>query len=287
MFNLQFGPAIERLDSAVATFRERCPGSRWEVATARYYSFISQFFGCRFLGMREAQETALKEAVESGDRYASVMLRVGTVNRSWLLAGDSVRARRELEAASREWPEEPFHVIHFYALISSAYVELYDGYPERALERFRATRQAVRKSMLLEFEGPRLDYTAVYGRTLVAVALAATRAGKTASLREVERCIRISGQRPHPMTHASTTCLRAGCAAVRDDRAGALALLDEVARGTSEDVWLAAQTSRWVAAKMRNVEAEVAAAADELASRGVKVGVPLVRGQLPGLERYL
>jgi eukaryotic-like serine/threonine-protein kinase len=287
MFNLQFAPAVERLDRAAATFRERCPGSRWEIATMGYYSFISQFFGCRFLGMREAQETALKEAVESGDRYATVMLRVGTVNRSWLLGGDSARARRELEAASREWPVEPFHVVHFYALISGAYIELYDGYPERGLERFRATRQAVQRSMLLEFEGPRLDYTAAYGRTLVAVALETVRAGKTASLREVERCIRVFERRPCPMTLASARCLRAGCAAVRDDRAGALALLDEVARGTSDEVWMAAQTARWVAAKMRNVEAEVTAAADELASRGLKVGIQLVRGQLPGLERYL
>jgi serine/threonine protein kinase/tetratricopeptide (TPR) repeat protein len=289
VFNLQFTRAIERLDGAATTFRERCPGSRWEIATVRYFGFIAQFFACRFGTMRDAQETALKEAVESGDKYGSVMLRAGTVNRNWLLAGDAARARRELAAATRDWPAQPFHVVHYYALISGAYIELYEGHPERAIESFRASRAALRRSMLLELEGPRLEYAGIYGRVALSVASRAAREGKPVRLRDVDRCIRTFDRRPCPVSFASAASLRAGRAAVLGNREEALTYVDEIARDESEEVWLAAQCARWVAGKMRGADgaAAVRAAASELASRGVQVGPPLVAAQLPGLERYL
>ncbi|MGO8993490.1 MAG: serine/threonine-protein kinase PknK [Polyangiaceae bacterium] len=289
LFTFRFTRAIEPLESAAATFRERCPGTRWEIATVRYFSFLSQFFACRFDVMREAQEAALKDAVESGDRYAAVMLRVGTVNRGWLLTGDSARARRELETASREWPEKPFHVVHYYALISKAYVELFDGHPERALELFQSNRRALRRLMILELDGPKLEYAGISGRVALGVALSASGAKRGACLREVDRCIRVFERRPCPVSLASLLSLRAGRAAVRGDREEALAHLEELAREEAEELWLAAQCARWVIGKTRGAEGgeQVRAAEVELASRGVMISRSLVATQLPGLERYL
>jgi hypothetical protein len=291
VFELRFAPAIDLLERAIVVFRERCPGSRWEIATMRYYVFLAQFFACRFDTLGRELETALKEAVETGDRYAAVMLRSGTTNRNWILIGDPARARRELEAAKREWPTKPFHVVHYYALISGAYIELYEGNPERAEEILVSTRLAVRRSMILELEGPRLEYAGIQGRVALGLALAETMAGKRPEprhLREVDRCVRLFEGLGGPVGSVAALSLRAGRAAVLGERDEALAYLDDVAREKAEEGWLGAQCARWFAARMRgpDASAEERAAAVELQSRGVKLSRSLIAGQLSGLERY-
>jgi len=288
VFALHFATAIEQLDRAASMFRDRCPGSRWEIATVRYYGFLSQYFACRFDTLREGLESALKDAVESGDRYETVVLRAGTTNRSWVLTGDTARARRELDAAKREWPSQPFHVVHYYALISQAYIELWEGHPERAAELFRTTRTAVKRSMLLELEGPRLEYAGIVGRVAVSMALAEMRAGKTPDFREVDRCIRMFERRGGPVAFASAASLRAGRAAVCGKREEALAHLDELAREGAEEGWLAAQSARWFAGRMRGAAgaADERAGREALESRGVKPAWGLVATQFAGLERY-
>jgi tetratricopeptide (TPR) repeat protein len=288
-FDLRFVPAVERLDAAKAMFLERCPGSNWEAATVRYFGLLAQFFACRFGEMRDEQERALKEAVETGDRYAAVMLRCGTANRNWVLAGDPARARRELEAATGEWPAQPFQTIHFYRLISTAYVDLYEGHPEIALARFQSKRSDVRRSMILQLEAPRLDYWGIYGRVAIAQALRCEGAQRGALLREARRAIRVFERRPCPVTFASFTSMKAGIAAVRGDREEAVRHVEDLAESEAVEAWLGSRCARWVLGKMRGEagESQAQAASAELASRGVRMCRPLAATQLPGLERYL
>jgi hypothetical protein len=290
VMNFRFADAVPRLESAIATFRDHCPGSDWEAATARQFLFFAQFFTSRFRELLDAQEIALKDAVERGDRYAMVMIRVGMPNRNWLVFGDPVRARRELDAGLRDWPSQPFQIMHFYALVADSYIALYQGDHERAAERIRATRRDVRRSMLLTLMGPRLDYASICGHVALARAAAEVRVGKKPDLREVDRCIRVFGRPTSAVIASGVLSMRASRAILAGDRERALALLDELARLDSEDTWLIANCARWIRGAMRGGpegEASAREAVDELDGRGVRVGIPVIATQLPGFEPYV
>ncbi len=289
VMQFRFARSLDLLERAIKVLVDKCPGTHWEIATLRHFWFIAQFSACRFAPLLVAQEAALAEALDRGDKYAAVMLRVATANRSWLVSGDPARARREVEAGLREWPSKPFQFVHYFALASELYIDLYEGDVARAYERWRTTRAEVRRSMVLELEGVRLEYAALVARVLLAKGIVDVRAGKSPDLREVDRIIHRFSRHPLRLFAATALALEAGRAAVRGERPKVVELLGELAREDAEDLWLPSRTARWVIARMRGGadDGEVSAARQELESRGVRVGVPLAAAQLPGVERYL
>jgi serine/threonine protein kinase len=287
IYVFKFEEGVDLVARAIEVFRARCPGTDWEIATARHFLLIGHYVLGHFVEMRGLLESALKDAGDRGDRYAAVLLRVGMPNRVWVIAGDLERAKREVQIGTKEWPREPFQVVHYYQLVAECYIDLCEGQPERAAARLRATRRDLARSFLLQLEGVRIEHAAIAGRVALAVAAADASAGHRPDLREAERWMRVLERADTPVSLASLLSMRAGRAAVRGDRIAMLAHLDDLAgRDDTEETWLGMQCARWVTGALRGGEgdeARVREAKAALEARGVGVNEGLLRAQFPGV----
>ncbi len=89
---MRFEDAIAHLRGAIDRFRTQVPGSAFEVTTVQFYLFITLAYAGRYDELRPVLEQAVADAVERGDKYAAIMLRLGILNSTWLFAGDAARA---------------------------------------------------------------------------------------------------------------------------------------------------------------------------------------------------
>ena len=267
--SLRFGEAVDILERAVETFRQQVPGSTWEINTALFFLFMALAYTGRYGELLPRLEAALADAVERGDLYAAVMLRVGVVNSAWLAIGDPGRARRELEAARSAWSQGRFHAVHFQALVAEGYVDLYDGDPQSAYDKLHRALPALRRSLILHLEGYRLELAAMHVRIALACAAGAQGAERARLVREAERAAR-DYTAPGPLTRVNVGVLRANVAALDGRDGDARAALDELARDDGADEsWLARQCALWLAGRLDGDEAAVAGAEGSLRSRGI------------------
>jgi hypothetical protein len=68
------------------------------------------------------------------------------------------------------WPQEGFHLQHYTSLQALAQIELYTGDAEVALKHISGQWRALEESMLLRFQGLRIDALHLKARTALAVA---------------------------------------------------------------------------------------------------------------------
>ena len=300
--NLRFAGAIERLERAIEIFRA-CPGTAWEVTTSQFFLFVALIYTCRYRDLRERHEIALKDAVERGDHYGAVTLRIGVLNRIWWLAGDPGRARHELAEARRAWPsaqpgkahEQGYHVIHFHLAVAECYLDLFEGEWERAHQLAVSQGPALKRSLLLHAEALRLEWLGLTLRTSIAAAAAvgdARPAERDALLREAEGHMRRYGAAiDHPLNRPMLLSARASIAATRGKMDQARAIIEQMAEAPdTEEGWVARECARWILGRLRGGiegEAQVRAVEERMASRGIAPGRrgPLVL--FPGLAKHV
>ena len=292
--NLRFAGSIERLERAIQIFREKCPGSAWEVTTAQFFQFVAMSYSGRFRELRAQHEAALLDAVERGDQYGAVMLRVGVLNRIWWVGGDPARARRELAEAARAWPTDGYHVMHFHLIVGECYVDLYEGEWERAHARAMAEWPALRRSLLLKVDALRLEWLGVRLRTTIAAAAAIgddRKPEREALLRQAERALREYGPLlDHPVNRPTLLTVRASVAASRGKLDVARGLLERLAALDGEEAWVTREAARWALGRMRGgIEggAQVRAAEAKFTAEGVSPDRRLILVLLPGLARHV
>jgi hypothetical protein len=282
---LRFTDSIAILEKTIATFREECPGSAWEVTTASFFLFISQSYTCRYRELRARHAAALRDAVEHNDRYAAVMLRIGILNNVWLFDNDPARARSELAAAMRAWPDGRFHTVHFHFLTAEGYIDLYEGEWVRAYERTRAALPAIAGSMLLHVAGVRLELGALRARIAVARAVSEQGTARERFIREAELAGREHERLGGSIGQMNTRVLRANVARLRGDAAEAQQLVEALAKDDgAEESWLSVQCARWLLGRLRGGDvgaAEVRAARGALAERDVRCDERVLRVFFP------
>ncbi len=216
--NMRYATAIDELQKAITIFREQVPGSVWEVTTLRFFLFMAYNYLSRFGEQRAQQEAALKDALERGDRYAAVMLRIGVLNRIWWMAGDPARARRELDAAVRDWPtgSGAFDMIHFHQLIGYGYIELYEGSGVEAYARVQAAWPVLRRAFLLHLEPIRLEVCSLRARAALSAALDPKCTDREPLVRDAERSLRELEGLDVPMIRWVVRSIKVGIAALRN-----------------------------------------------------------------------
>jgi eukaryotic-like serine/threonine-protein kinase len=124
------------------------------------YEANTVLFGCYsllFLGrlheFEERQARHLAEAIDRGDFYTSVQLRVGSPTYIWLAKDDPETARRHSREAMAEWSHARFLTQHWQAMYSDASIELYVGAGSAAYARLKRDERALKRTMLAVASG--------------------------------------------------------------------------------------------------------------------------------------
>jgi eukaryotic-like serine/threonine-protein kinase len=220
----RWGDSRRFLEASDDTFRNRCIGAVWEADTAQRFALTCLFYQGEYTEIYRRVPLLLREAQERGDLYAMTNLRIGTNVVAWLGVGDPAGARRELDAAMRQWSREGFHMQHFGELLGRTLVDLYDGDPVSAWRRIIATWSNISRALLLRID--RLRCEALFYRGLAALGAASVATDGSAAVRDATgaaaRLERSQTQWSLPLARI----LRAGLLELNSDERGAVRVLD-------------------------------------------------------------
>jgi eukaryotic-like serine/threonine-protein kinase len=280
---MRFEEAIAILKQATTRFRT-VPGSAFEVTSGQFFLFVSMAYAGRYGELRPLLEAALVDARERGDRYASIMLRLGILNSTWIFAGEPERARREIDEAKLHIPTDRFRAVNYQALVAEGYVDLYEGAYERAYAMVHAAMPGVRQSLLLYVQAYRAEHAALRGRLAIACAVRATGARRAALLREAMRTIPDLEPMRGSLQRVNIRMIRANVLAMRGKRHEALAIIEQMAGDDEGDSWLSRQAARLVLGRLRGDAAMVRAGEDAMASRGGAIHPGHIRLYFPAFE---
>ena len=256
--NFKFETAIPLLEQAIALLRETCPGSAFEVSINQYFLFLCMSHSGRYAALRPRAEAALDAARERGDLFASCVLGLGATNTAWLVTGKPERAKREIDEAAARWPNDRFHTVHYQLLIAEGYVLVFDGDYERAYRKVHAALPALRRSLLLEMEGFRLELAALRVRLAIGYASQLPKERRGKLIREARRMQAIIAKRDWANRRLYVNLFRSNLAMLRGERTDALAALRAIAADEVTDLWLGRECARIVAGQMigdRDLEA--------------------------------
>jgi tetratricopeptide (TPR) repeat protein len=284
---MRFTKSVDLLKEAIERFRLQVPGSAFEVTSACFFLFVSLGYAARYGELRPLLEAALRDAVERGDTYSAVMLRLGILNSTWLFAGDPARARLELAAARRELADDTFRAVHYQALVAEIYADLYEGECERAYERFHASLPAVRGALLLYLQAYRSEYMALRSRLALACAARAQGRRREALLREAEGLLPTLRAMPAPLGRVNVRIIRANALLLRGRRQEALAVVEQMAAEGDDDAWLSRTSARVVLGRLKGDANAQHAAEQEFAARGGVASAGLLRMSFPAFDQDL
>ena len=169
-----FRRALDAADRAQTLFRD-VVGAAWEQATMHHFALMALAHLGELRELRRRQPSYLREALDRGDLYASVSLRIGYASFVWLVQGDPEGARRDATEAMAAWSKRGCHLEHFYELVALTNADLYEGRAADALARVSARWGALRGAMLLRIETVRIRCLDMRARCALAAAAAGRR----------------------------------------------------------------------------------------------------------------
>jgi hypothetical protein len=208
--------------AAEAVFRDRCTGVAWELDTVHNYSLLALTYLGRLDDVRRRWPLLVREARERGDLYAVTTLSTYYMAVVRLADDEPDQAGRELDEVMARWSHLGFHIQHAAALRARAAIDLYRGDGLQAWQRVASAWPAFRRSLLGRVQLTRIQLTDLRARC----ALAASDAFRDPAplLRVAEVSARGLEGEGLPWASALAAMLRAGLAARRGDRAGAVDL---------------------------------------------------------------
>jgi len=229
-------------ERAAEILRDRCTGVTWELTIAHRFMLSALMYLGEVGEISRRVSGLLTAALEQGNLFAAVDLRT-RLNLIWLAADKPDEARQEVINALLSWPQEGFHLQHYTSLHALAQIELYTGDAEVALKHINGQWQELEGSMLLRFQGLRID--AFHLQARAALAMAASAKQPEPLLKTANRLARRIEKEKMLWSTPIVSLIRAGVANLRGDDASCKALLtDAVAGFETADMWLYAAAAR-------------------------------------------
>jgi hypothetical protein len=223
--------AVAPLARAEELFRDRCPGSAFELNSVRLmlYRVLSYRGAGRELAARVPP--VLREAEQHNDLYAQINVRSVALLFLGLAADDPARVRADIERATDELSGRGYHVQHYLCLFALGQVDLYDGRAREADARYRAQAAALKKSMLMRVQIVRIQTLDLRARTAIEIARERKDGAEvTARLAEAEKLVRAVSKEEAPWAAALAAAGTAGIAAARSDGVAATEALRQAIR---------------------------------------------------------
>ncbi len=284
----RWGAARASLEQAIDGYREvHLSTSRWELATSKYYLFMTLAYAGDLLAAQQRSAAWLREAEDFGDLYTLTNLQLGEATWLALARGEYAQARPRANAAIERWSNRNYASQHYWALLSNCYVDLYEGRGAQALRRIEAEVPTIRRNFMFQVLTVRAPIAFLRGAA--ASSAAANVRDRRPLVALVGRMITSLRREEHPWADALAATLDARLAALRGDASARRDALD-LAATTFEraEMPLAAAFARRRAALLAGGAsgAETARACETLiAERGVidveRMGA-LYLGEPPG-----
>lgn len=143
-----FRKSLESCDRAERILVDQCTGTAWEIDSARTFGIACIVHLGDLRGLKERHPVYLREALDRGDLFGAVNLRVGHSSLRWLVDDDPAGARAEVNGAMAQWSKQGFHIEHYYELLALTQADLYSGDGARAYARIVDKWPAYRRSLL-------------------------------------------------------------------------------------------------------------------------------------------
>ena len=241
---LQFGKwrsSVATLEETLRILRKECRDVTWEIATASTCQLLALNDLGDYAEMTAKCPPLLQGAMDRGDMYAATNIGTWVLPQVRLAADDAAGAGDSIREYASRWSQQGFHLQHLWALISEAYVDLYQGKGDEAVRRLDQQWRAAKGSLLFRIYLPRTFSYHVRARACLQSAESAADPGPL--LAQVLHDCQSLEQENTPFTAAAALLLHAGIASVRRDKAGAVELLRR-----AEQAFIGADMNAYVAA---------------------------------------
>ncbi len=176
----RFRVARENLELSASVCRSQCRGLQWEVASAELFTVCALYYAGELGEIVHRVPKLVEEAEARGDLWAATNFRTGLSASAWLIAHNLSEARYQVRTAMRRWPQDGFHVQHYWNLLAWAQIDLYAGDGRDAWRRLDICWPALEQSLLLRIQMVRVEATHLRARA----ALAAAEGQSSLSLRQ-------------------------------------------------------------------------------------------------------
>jgi hypothetical protein len=164
----EFRRAVECCDRAEHIFRHECPGTGWEIATARIFAHLSLALLGDLNELRQRKAVHAQESRDRSDRYAAWIHLSSYSVLPELAADRPAELLRELDDALAHWSKTRFTLQHHWASIAMALVDLYRGEGARGAARLAETERRHVAAQLLRVEAVRINFRVTQIRCLLA-----------------------------------------------------------------------------------------------------------------------
>jgi eukaryotic-like serine/threonine-protein kinase len=241
---LQFGKwraSVDTLEDTLRLLHKDCRDVTWEIATASTCQLLALNDLGDYAEMGRKCPPLLQDAMDRGDMYAATNIGTWVLPQIRLAADDPAGARESIREYASRWSQQGFHLQHLWALISEAYVDLYQGEGDEAARRLEQRWHAASGALLFRIYLPRTFSYHVRARAYLQAAESA--ADPSPLVARVLRDCRCLERERTPFTSAAALLLRAGIASVRHDQEAAVALLRR-----AEQAFVIADMNAYVAA---------------------------------------
>jgi len=279
----QWDEGDAHLAEAEATFRTKCVGVIWELATLHHYRVWTFAFRGAYRQMMSYGHDVLNEARARNDLYtpATIGMFVEPIER--LLADDPIGSRTALEDVAGRWTHRGLSLQRVMEFMQGTFIDLYAGEGVRAWDRLTEYWPELRASHLMRLEQMRIQMF----HLRAACAIQAAIVSRSEHLWESARrdAHRIAKERA-PWAEPEAQTIFAALAAHRGDRSAAAGMLGRAAEqfealGRGQFAY----PTRWQQGRLTGGDEgrELTARAEaKMTAQGVRNPTPWVALHLPG-----
>ncbi|HEY4086600.1 MAG TPA: protein kinase [Bryobacteraceae bacterium] len=209
----------EHFRQAEQVFTQDCTGVAWELATMRLFPLWNLLHMGHYKELRRLAPALRQDGRERGDLYLSTSIGSGPHPAAELMAGHPDEAMALLDEALSRWTRQKYSLQFVTAANIRAWIHLYKGEGNRALEFLNREWPALKKHHYLRLSGSRqwLHFARAQAALSVRDYTTAERDGQ-----------RLAGDETR-FAKILAKVVRAGCARLRGDAWDCIALLEEAA----------------------------------------------------------
>jgi eukaryotic-like serine/threonine-protein kinase len=222
----QWAEGDAHLAEAEATFRTKCVGVIWELATLHHYRVWTFAFRGAYRQMMSYGHDVLNEARARNDLYtpATIGMFVEPIER--LLADDPTGSREALEDVARRWTHRGLSLQRVMEFMQRTFIDLYAGEGVRAWDRLTEYWPELKASHLMRLEQMRIQ---MFHLRAACAIQAANVSGSEDLWQAARRDAHRIEKEPAPWAAPEAQTILAALAAHRGDRSKAATMLGRAA----------------------------------------------------------